>query len=123
MSTPYDDNYVAKVHVVADSTKTPALTVKIKNSTTRTINLANGADALLNEAPSRCEAVIAILGVVGTATNVVIGQSLSEVNAGTGAQYQPGQVFRVHNTDALYVAPIGTGTPALVSVLQVFEKN
>jgi hypothetical protein len=124
MTSPADD-YVAKVHVVKDDTRgigTTKSPVKIRNSTTRTINLANGADVLVNEAPSRCYFTVAVLGVVGTATNVVIGQSMSEVNAGTGAQFQPGQTFHSINTDGLFIAAIGAGVPALVSVIQVFEK-
>jgi len=111
---------------VSFSLETPKL--KDRTSTYRTIQTATTPDSICGHAPNRMETVITVLGVVGTNSLIVIGDSQGALNGfvnggvGNGMVLQPGQSVRIHNTDQMYIMAFGTGTAPLVSIMQTFER-
>jgi hypothetical protein len=126
-----DDVDPIAVHIVKDDTKghnpPPRGGVHIRNTTAVTYqSVLNGGVGILGVAARRSVAVISVLGVVGTNSNVTLTTSSGEGNMangeGTGAMLQPGMTVRHYGTDALFLSAIGAGTPPLVSVIQVFDQ-
>jgi hypothetical protein len=97
-------------------------------TTTHTYQSAiGGAEAILNTAPNRVMAVISVLGVVGTASNIILattaGEGQTSTGEGSGAVLQPGQQVRHLGQDSLFLSAMPTGVAALVSVIQVFKRS
>jgi hypothetical protein len=117
------------VHVKRDDTKTASKS-RVQFATFKTIQtVQNPTDPMMPHSEGRTEAVINVLGVVGTQGHVVVcdsqsmAQSLSATGEGGGMLLQPGMSIRVHWTTETWVAWLGDLLAPLVSVAQQFERG
>ena len=120
----------ARVHIVRDDTKAASPTRTPVNVVSKTyLASATAPELILPRTAKRTCATIAVLGIVGTAGNVVLCDNEADANAantysqtliGTipGAALQPGMFIHVYHGEEVWLARLGTaGTAPLVSVI------
>jgi hypothetical protein len=118
----------AKVHIVKDDTKGNDAPCFV-SPTSKTYLAGTSPELICPRSQRREHASIAVLGVVGTAGNVILADNEADASAaaiysGTinstipGMALQPGMVVDVYHHDEVWLARLGTtGTAPIVSVV------
>ena len=123
----------ARVHVVRDDTKPEPARRKFRNVTSKTYLASTTPELILPRSAGRRCATITILGIVGTAGNVVLADNEADAQAantyslggnisGPGAVAQPGMFLKFYHNDEVWLARFGSaGTAPLVGVIAEYE--
>jgi hypothetical protein len=121
----------ARVHIVRDDTKPEVAPTRMCNVTSKTYVAGTTPELILPRSASRTCAHISVLGVVGTAGNVILADNEADAQAAVtytqtatiaGAGLQPGTTIRVYHNQEVWLARLGTaGTPPLVSVISEYK--
>lgn len=127
MTTDYEP---VKVHIVRDETRAAGTPAREKiNVVSKTYLAGTTPEMILPRTIKRTHAVVSVLGVVGTAGNVVLCDNEADavaaaVYSGTivatipGVALQPGQQIDLYHNEEVWLARLGTtGTAPLVSVV------
>jgi hypothetical protein len=122
----------ARVHIVKDDTRPDSLSKEFVNVVSRTFLAGTTPELILPRSQARRHAVITVLGVVGTAGNIVLADTPADAQAAVtytqtasigGAGLQPGMVIDVFHHEEVWLSRLGTaGTAPLVSVIAEYCK-
>lgn len=125
----------ARVHIVADDTKTVQLERKVFTDSVPHTYLSSAIPQLiLPRTTDRTQANIMILGVLPTNSFIILTDSeadasaaaiyyATELGGGGGAMMQPGMAIQINHDDEVWMVAVGTGTPPLVSVIGEYERR
>lgn len=130
MSEMTDDYEPVKVHIIRDDVSRAATPAREKvNVVSKTYLAGTVPELILPRTIKRTHAVVSVLGVVGTAGNVVLCDNEADAVAAAvysgsvvatipGVALQPGQQIDLYHNEEVWLARLGaTGTAPLVSVV------